>query len=357
MKPFATHLPANPGADMKRATAGRFVFLATLSALLPSLSLADESVYKKALKSTVWVVQPIEREGNRLTMRTGSGSVIDARQKLILTNYHVVEEIPDVTICFPIFEKGKLVPERDRYRESLSQIGLRGRVIAKDTKHDLALIRVEGAFPPNTPQLRLAKGSPEPSERVHSIGSPGVSGALFNYTDGTVKAVYQKQWRAMRRPNDPNPLQLDARVIETSSATNQGDSGGPLMNDKCELVGVTQGASGGDAMTRSISYFIAVEEVREMLKKNKIVLSTSPAASSMASDKPKGERPMTTSGTITDANDPAKLEEEAATKLDLAKQLAAAGKTEKAKERLEEIVKKFPNTKAAEKAKQLLEKK
>ena len=340
---------------MKRATVSQAIVVFAIIAWLPAASLADENVYKKALKSTVWIVQPVERQGNRVSLRTGSGSVIDTRQHLILTNYHVVEEIPDVTICFPIFDKGRLVPERDKYRESLDQIGLKGRVIAKDPKRDLAIIRIEAGFPPNTPALRLAKTSPEVSDHVHSIGSPGISGALFNYADGTVKSVYQKKWKAMRMPNDPNPLMLEAKVIETSSSTNRGDSGGPLLSDKCELIGVTQGGSGGDETTNRVAYFIDVTEVREVLKKNKITLTT-PAASSVAADKPKNDKPMTTSGTTT-APDPERLEADAATKLDLAKQLAAAGKPEKARERLQEIVKKYPKTKAAEEAKELLEKK
>ncbi len=44
------------------------------SLLMVSSLMAEENVYKKALKSTVWVVQ---RDGNR--MRSGSGSLIDAR--------------------------------------------------------------------------------------------------------------------------------------------------------------------------------------------------------------------------------------------------------------------------------------
>src|SRR5207237_6411151 len=113
---------------------------------LPALAVAQDSVYKKALKSTVWIVQPISREDGKVVLRTGSGSVIDVKQKLILTNYHVVEDVPDVTVCFPIFDKqGKLVPEKDKYNSSLKDIGLKGRVIAKDSTKDLAIIKLDAA--------------------------------------------------------------------------------------------------------------------------------------------------------------------------------------------------------------------
>jgi S1-C subfamily serine protease len=334
----------------------RHVLAAVCALALPALVAAQESVYKKAIKSTVWIVQPINRDGKSL-LRTGSGSVIDVKQKLILTNYHVVEDIADATVCFPLFDKqGKLIPEKDKYRAVLNEVGLKGRVIAKDATRDLAVIKLaaEMHLPAGTPALRLGKEAPDPGTHVHSIGSPGISSALFNYTGGDVKSVGQKQWRAMRMPNDPNPLQLSARVIETSSGTNKGDSGGPLMNDRAELVGVTQGVSfGPDA--NPVAYFIAVEEVRDMLKKNKITISTATAGAAVAADKPK-DPPMTAAAT-TPGDDSAKREAEAAGKLELTKDLLKAGKAEKAKERLEEIVKKYAGTKAADEAKALLEKK
>jgi len=51
-----------------------------------------------------------------------------------------------------------------------------------------------------------------------------------------------------------------------------------------------------------------------------------------------------------------KAEKDAASKLRVAKKLAADGLTEKAKERYKEIVEKYPNTKAGKEAKELLEK-
>jgi len=55
-------------------------------------------------------------------------------------------------------------------------------------------------------------------------------------------------------------------------------------------------------------------------------------------------------------SDPERLEKVAASKLSLAKQLADDGNTDKAKQRFQEIIKNYPNTKAAKEAKQLLDK-
>jgi FimV-like protein len=65
-------------------------------------------------------------------------------------------------------------------------------------------------------------------------------------------------------------------------------------------------------------------------------------------DKPKEDKPA--------EDDPEKVEKDAGRKLKLAKMLIDDGLAEQAREPLEEIVKKFPNTKAADEARQLLKK-
>ncbi|HLW65070.1 MAG TPA: hypothetical protein VKS79_07075, partial [Gemmataceae bacterium] len=63
------------------------VFAAAVLALIfAGAAKAEESVYKKALKSTVWIVVPMG--GGKVGM--ASGSVVDTSKRLILTNYHVV---------------------------------------------------------------------------------------------------------------------------------------------------------------------------------------------------------------------------------------------------------------------------
>jgi hypothetical protein len=94
---------------------------------------------------------------------------------------------------------------------------------------------------------------------VHSLGNPGGSGALWVYTPGKVRQVYQKKWAAKA---GRETLQFEARVIETDSPTNPGDSGGPLVNDQAELVGVTQGGATNASL---LSVFVDVSEVKRFL--------------------------------------------------------------------------------------------
>src|SRR5437870_4971002 len=76
----------------------------------------SEKIYQKTLKSTVWVVVPVGKEGNKVKIKSGTGSLIYANRRLILTNYHVVEGTDkEVFVHFPIYEKGKPVAEKKVY--------------------------------------------------------------------------------------------------------------------------------------------------------------------------------------------------------------------------------------------------
>jgi hypothetical protein len=221
----------------------------------PGQSDSGIQVYQNVLKSTVWI-----RSERGSSVATGSGSLIDRRRRLILTNYHVVGNIDRATVHFPMFRGGKVVAERDDYRRVR---GIRGLVKARDTQADLAIIQLDDV-PSGAQALALAPDSPAPGQTVHSIGNPGGSGALWVYTPGKVRQVYHKRWQAEL---DGRLVTFDAKVVETDSATNPGDSGGPLVNDKVELVGVTQG---GAVKAQLLSVFVDVTEVQRFLNTQRV---------------------------------------------------------------------------------------
>jgi len=331
---------------------------------IPAFAPAEESVYKKPVKSTVWVVQPVERS----RIRMGSGALIDAQKRLVLTNHHVVGDKKDATIMFPIIEKGNVLQDRDTYMSRLrSGVGIPGKVLFSEPSKDLAIIQLDAkaAIPPGTPAIKLAKESPSPGDHVHSIGSPGLSAGLFNYTGGDVKAIAPKKYRTGAGANDPNSFVIDAKIIETSSGTNKGDSGGPLLNDKAELVGVTQGIVLGGDDTRPISLFIDVSEVKAVLKVHKMTLSSGPATTAAAESPAKGEKtevaektgekPMPESKPAANPErEKRKHEETAASRLSGAKLFINSNKKE-AKKQLQMILDEFPGTEAAGEAKKLLD--
>jgi S1-C subfamily serine protease len=325
------------------------LFLLTLGTGLHAQQVeSGEKIYQRGLKSTVWVVVPLEQVsraggGTTIHVATGTGSLVSLKKRLVLTNYHVVGNKDAAVVYFPIYVKnGEVVSERKIYTSG--KTGIPGKVVARDSKKDLALIQLE-VVPKGAQEVVLAAKSPSPGQRLHSIGNPGASGALWSYTQGTVRQVYTKKWRI--RGDDA--FDIDAKIVETQSPINQGDSGGPVLNDRGELVAVTQGHVNDD-QARLVSIFIDVSEVRALLHSKGVVKIPETQA---VIEQPVTETTPAKSTTTTD-DDKTKAEKEATHKLKLAKMLLADGLQDKARTRLKEVVDAYPKTKAAEEAKELL---
>src|SRR3954447_27003697 len=135
----------------------------------------------------------------------GSGFVIDA-EGLIVTNNHVIADAEEITAVFNDGSK------------------LKAELIGKDSKTDLALLRVKSDKPlkavkfGNSEKLRLG-------EWVIAIGNPFSLGG--SVTAGIVSA----------RNRDINSGPYD-NYIQTDAAINRGNSGGPLFNLEGEVVGI-----------------------------------------------------------------------------------------------------------------------
>jgi S1-C subfamily serine protease/HEAT repeat protein len=197
---------------------------------------------------------------------SGSGALIDKKNRLVLTNHHVAGDASRVLVFFPLYDKnGKLIVERERFLDQIrSRRGslLEGKVIASDPIRDICIVQIP-RVPPGVEAVPLAKQSVRVGERVHSVGNPGASGGLWVYAPGVVRSLYHKRWIGVDSDGG-NETQHEADIIETQSPVNPGDSGGPLVNDRGELVGVTQGGSKETLST--ISMFIDVAEVKKFVE-------------------------------------------------------------------------------------------
>jgi hypothetical protein len=154
--------------------------------------------------------------------------------------------------------------------------------------------------------LTLAKQSPTPGDRVHSIGNPGASGALWVYTEGKVRQVY-RQKAELRDENGKVVQRVDSQVIETQSPTNAGDSGGPLVNDRGELIGVT---SSGNENAQLVSQFIDLSEIKALLTRANIRLTVDATASAKSTGTDTADQTGSTSKALTNLT-PAQAEAEA----------------------------------------------
>lgn len=135
----------------------------------------------------------------------GSGFVYSA-DGYIVTSSHVVENMGEVMVTM---NGGK---------------ALKGKVVGKDPKTDIALIKVESKEP-LTPVVFADSDASRVGDVVLAIGNP--FGLGNTVTSGIISA----------RSRDIQVGPYDD-FLQTDAAINRGNSGGPLFNTKGELVGV-----------------------------------------------------------------------------------------------------------------------
>ncbi|HIE96040.1 MAG TPA: serine protease [Planctomycetes bacterium] len=227
----------------------RLAACAMTVACLAGNAFADSEIYNKTLNSTAWV---LAKTGGATS--SGTGVLVNAEKKLLITNFHVVGDARSTVIFFPETKDGKPIVERSHYLKNVKKLGIRGRVLGVDRKRDLALVELD-RLPENAVAIPLAKDTIGPGEDVQSIGNPGTTDALWVFTSGTVRSVYQKQFRT-------GAGEHDFVVVETTSPFNKGDSGGPVVNNNGELVAISQAIS---PKARLVSYSVDISEVKDFL--------------------------------------------------------------------------------------------
>ena len=146
-----------------------------------------------------------DRHAERRSNSLGSGFVIDPAG-IVITNNHVVADANEITV---IFTDGQKLP---------------ARVLGRDPKVDVAVLKVEPAQPlkavPFGDSERMRVG-----DWVMAVGNPfGLGGTV---TAGIVSARH--------RNIDSGPYD---NYIQTDAAINKGNSGGPLFNMAGEVIGI-----------------------------------------------------------------------------------------------------------------------
>ncbi len=171
----------------------------------------------------------------------GTGFIID-REGYILTNNHVVEQAEELIV--------KLADGKEH----------KARIIGRDPKTDLALIKIE----PKTALVPLSLGDSEKlqvGDWVVAIGNP--FGLGNTVTAGIVSAKYRQIGAG---PYD--------NFIQTDASINPGNSGGPLLNASGEVVGINSAIFSQTGGSIGIGFAIPVNMARNLLpqlKKGKVV--------------------------------------------------------------------------------------
>jgi S1-C subfamily serine protease len=237
-----------------------------LAALVTGPARADEintaELYKKVVRSCVFIVTPT-KEG----VASGSGSLIDSDQRLVLTNQHVVDENEYVFVQFPIFKAdGSMINDKNVYMGNIPENkALRGKVLHRDHTRDLAFVQLDPLpkgqkMPPAIPLVHKSVVSGTPT---WNIGSPGRVPQLFSMTPGLVRTVGPVNMMFAGGKN------VIAKAVLATNPTNPGDSGGPLFNKDGQQVAVTQSVN---LVAQQVNTFIDIDEVRAYLKERKITI-------------------------------------------------------------------------------------
>ena len=177
--------------------------------------------------------QQRQRRSNSL----GSGFVIDA-SGIIVTNNPVIGDANEITVIFADGQR------------------LKAEIIGKDSKVDLALLRVK----PEKPLKAVPFGDSDkmrPGDWVMAIGNPfGLGGSV---TAGIVSA----RGRNIESGPYDNYIQTDASI-------NKGNSGGPLFNMNGEVIGIntailspTGGSVGIGFAVPSASAVAVIDQLRQ----------------------------------------------------------------------------------------------
>lgn len=221
-------------------------------------TMSGDKVYQRLLQSTAWILYQ-DTANNNTRIVTGSGALLHLAKKLVLTNYHVVEQQKQVMVFFPIHDdKNQVIADPKFYTQDVNKYGIVGTVVARNPTQDLALIEL-ASVPADIQPLPLAGKSSSPGQNVHSIGASGAlrEGVLWRYTPGQVRQVYPKEVKFNDGQN------FKAFVVETQSPINSGDSGGPVVNDRIELVAVVCMTS---KQSNLVSSSVDIREVRKFLE-------------------------------------------------------------------------------------------
>ncbi len=171
----------------------------------------------------------------------GSGFIID-KEGFILTNNHVVEKTDEIKV--------KLANGKE----------YEAKIIGRDPKTDLALIRIE-TDEPLTPLPLGDSERLEVGDWVVAIGNP--FGLGHTVTAGIVSAKY----RHLGAGAYDNFIQTDASI-------NPGNSGGPLLDTQGEVVGINSAIYSRSGGSIGIGFAIPVNMAKDLLpqlKKGKVV--------------------------------------------------------------------------------------
>ncbi len=185
-----------------------------------------------------------------------SGSGFFVSPDIIVTNYHVVEDIADEDYFYEEDEIEQVLVETHDGKLRLAEV-----VFTGNAEEDLALLLISDfTFDPNTgeqvdspqeyPPLELSFDV-KVGDRVIAVGNP-LGQFASTVTQGIVSAIREPE--EYEEGEDEEDDVAEVKVLQTDAAINPGNSGGPLINMAGQVVGVnTWGWENADNINLAIA--------------------------------------------------------------------------------------------------------
>jgi serine protease Do len=165
-----------------------------------------------------------------------SGSGFFVSPDIIVTNYHVVEDIADEDYFYEEDEIEQVLVETQDGKLRLAEV-----VFTGNAEEDLALLLISDfIIDPETgeqieyPPLELSFDT-KVGDRVIAVGNP-LGQFASTVTQGIISAIREPDEEEVGEEDDDDIAEV--KVLQTDAAINPGNSGGPLINMAGQVVGV-----------------------------------------------------------------------------------------------------------------------
>ena len=185
---------------------------------------------------------PVYRQKGTVKQKVGAGTgFFVSSDGTILTNKHVVAD------------------QGAEYTVLLADGGQRSaKVIYRDEKNDLALIKIDG----NYETLKLKEGEARLGQTVIAIGN-----ALGEFNNSVSVGIISGFDRTITAGDGAGREETLSGVIQTDAAINRGNSGGPLIDLEGEVVGINVATVIG---SNNVSFAIPIKIATNILRSLKI---------------------------------------------------------------------------------------
>ncbi len=212
---------------------------------------------KRLLSGSAWL---ISGDGRRAAV--GSAAVVHRDLRLLVANYHVVNQFESVVAVFPAYDGGKLITQAQPYFDAAAEKGQAARVVVSDPKRDLVVLQLK-QLPNGFGPIKLAAESPEAGQSVKSLGAAAQL-AGFGMEDGMLWRIASTKVRRVvqHQHTYKNGQTVTAQIIEMPAPAEPTDFGGPIVDERGRLLGITCGIGDADAEQ---SFAVDIHEVRSML--------------------------------------------------------------------------------------------